>query len=188
MCDYGNLITSQNVTAAILFATLVVLIIYTRETWLLRKQAVRQTSIMQRPVVIIDFIMPPSELNQQKFAFNIRNIGFGPAFNITIPMIRRTVDFPVSTVRCNTTFRPLNNVLEKGESGAVYFESTLEGHTDDTAFGRAWWNPRSPGDAVPLLVSFQDAEGTGYENPILIEASESSPRNLVTGPLRRIMA
>jgi hypothetical protein len=63
-------------TTLLLLATLVVLIIYTRATWLLKEETIKQTDLSQRPFVMI------IEAGNQRLKY--KNSGQGIALNIRI--------------------------------------------------------------------------------------------------------
>ena len=68
-------------TLIVLFVTLVVLIIYTIGTYLLRASAEKQIETSYRPIIILEKT-PPDKLL-------VRNIGSGPAFAVQVePLVR----------------------------------------------------------------------------------------------------
>jgi hypothetical protein len=78
-------------TAAIVgLMGLIVLIVYTKETYLLRKTSERQLEAAERPVLLFGLsstefqLAKPLELSEP----TIRNIGSGPAFNVAIEPIK----------------------------------------------------------------------------------------------------
>jgi len=77
----GDVILILNTIETILLAaTLIVLIIYTRETFKLRKETTKQTELQLRPFVILIS-------NEQKSAYYFKNIGNGTAMKVNLKSI-----------------------------------------------------------------------------------------------------
>jgi hypothetical protein len=77
------------VAAIVGFVGLVVLVVYTRETFLLRLTAEAQLETSAGPVVLFDLSTKEWKLNET-LALNdltLRNIGLGPAFNVSVARI-----------------------------------------------------------------------------------------------------
>lgn len=67
------------IESVVIIATLIVLMIYTKETARLRKEAQKQNEIMLRPLIM------PSPINPfRSYSLKLKNIGKSPAFNIEI--------------------------------------------------------------------------------------------------------
>jgi hypothetical protein len=69
--------------------TLVVLIWYTIETYKLRVAAQNQTTEITKPVVALRTITESSDETDRTRALKVRNVGPGPAFNVTIKLLLR---------------------------------------------------------------------------------------------------
>lgn len=73
----------------------VVLVIYTRETYLLRKTAEQQLEAAEKPVLLFGLSSKDSQLAQpiELLKPTVRNIGSGPAFNVVVePMKGKGVE------------------------------------------------------------------------------------------------
>lgn len=85
--DLDRFTALSTATAAIgSFFAFVVLALYTRETYLLRRATERQLEAASRPLLILVLCSTPRQLSSPMILEDllIRNIGTGPAFNISI--------------------------------------------------------------------------------------------------------
>lgn len=89
--DLDRFTAFSTATAAIgsIFA-FVVLIIYTRETLLLRRTSERQLEATYRPILVFSLASADSDLGQSMKlqAPHIANVGLGPAFQVTIQTMK----------------------------------------------------------------------------------------------------
>jgi hypothetical protein len=71
----------------------IVILVYTRETWILRKEAQRQNDRAVVPIVTLesasDLPLREGGTNMASVKTVIRNLGLGPAFNIEIDALER---------------------------------------------------------------------------------------------------
>lgn len=141
-CDKWNYLS----TLAIIL-TGAILIWYTWETTLLRTEAQRQTELQLRPFVLI--------VPFQK-EFKLRNIGNGPALNISLADVQ--VDAPTDITIQFPDFVPF---LQKGEETAIRAESYKKRKPCGDFFN-AHLFPEYSNRPLTLKIEFQNIESQNY--------------------------
>ena len=134
-------------TAAVVLTGLVI-IWYTMETHILRRETQRQTEIQQRPFVIIKY---------EDHGFVLSNIGNGPAFNVKVQDVN---------IASNEGFyikfaEPLP-VLDKGESSRIKAEGFHWGNKSSEDFLFAHFDPEYANQTLSVEMQFQDMDMKKY--------------------------
>ncbi len=133
-------------TVAVVLTGLVV-IWYTMETHLLRRETQRQTEIQQRPFVIIKY---------EDHGFVLSNIGNGPAFNVSV----KDVDIS-STEGFYIKFAETQPVLNRGKSSPIKAEGFQWGDSlGDFLF--AHLDPKYANQTLTVEIHFQDMDMKKY--------------------------
>ena len=126
--------TANQVTAIASVLGLLVLVVYTTETYLLRKTAEAQVETQTMPVVLFDLasespeVGQPMRLNQPR----LRNIGKGPAFEISVRKIfganetsLEFQDMPMSLIEAQRDICPSFLIAESGQYGGMSTQLSL---------------------------------------------------------------
>jgi hypothetical protein len=133
-------------TAAVILTGLVI-IWYTMETHILRRETQRQTEIQQRPFIIIKYE------NQE---FILSNIGNGPAFNVKVKDVNIS-----SNKGFYVKFPETLSVLIRGDSVPI----KAEGFVWDESLGDflfAHLDPEYANQTITIEIHFQDMDMKQY--------------------------
>jgi len=162
-------------TILVLMFTLVVIVWYTVETKRLRTITQEQLSRSVLPLVVLDF-RESSSNNNLVFPI-IKNVGFGPAFNINVSNLENG--------NCKLNFYPISGLGKDSELILPLYtycetKNGISGTWDDAQGFTKWVTKLSPdkirGDTnrFSIEVKFQDSRGTNYqiEQEIQCNASE----------------
>jgi hypothetical protein len=147
---------------------------YTIETAALRNEAVRQTKISLRPIVL-----PQFEERLDKFGFRLSNYGSGCAININVKPVRiegyKDV-LGVIELRSDSV-----NYLASGDSTQVNLTPYSDGARWKGSEFKDWLNLAFRGGQETVVeITFGDIEGARYTVRTTISASDA------TEPLRKV--
>jgi hypothetical protein len=147
----------------ILTITLLVLYFYTAETAALRRETVRQTRIILRPVVVPLF----DRSSQTSYIFKLQNIGSSSAFNIRVKPHSKNLGFG----NIEYHFRPID-FLSPQTSKVVTITQQLDGQPHQSDLTDKSFFPIYATSEENLLILFDDVEGHTYSLSVTITPSD----------------
>jgi hypothetical protein len=143
----------------VLTLTLLVLYFYTAETAALRRETVRQTRIILRPVVIPIFEL----FSPGNWIFKLKNIGSGSAFNIIIKPL--TQNYGIGQI--TYIFRPID-FLAPQDSKIISLNQFLGGVPHTSSLTDQAFYPIFATSEHKLTILFDDVEGKCYSLSALV--------------------
>jgi len=153
------------ITTGLLLVTLIVLIIYTIATWLLRQETVRQTELKLRPYIILT----PNEDDESLFSFE--NIGNGHALDVHIDILIIDTFFyhfdPCHLVRQGKKEKVVPNALS---TGIETDERVME--LDSMGLGFPYFIELDNKKDYPLKVHYENIEGKRYYTRLEVRVHE----------------
>jgi len=160
------------IIAAATVLTLIVLIVYTRETYRLRREAQAQTNHTVKPIVMLegatDLPVVGEAANMPAFQAVLRNLGLGAAFNIDVE--------PLCGPNTKIVFRQMTS-LAAGDRRPIWMR-VWEDHTlaDTVAYQtiqRMFHNHQLISHA-PGVIRYSDVNGTHYRTIITFHYDDLS--------------
>jgi len=158
-CIKGLILNSSDL---ILSWTMLVIVWYSYETLLIKKVALKQNIIQMAPVLIIYYRESPSRIT-------IRNIGKGPAFNVTFEKIyvflndiKKKAEFSLR-VDDPPVLVCEEERLVKGDmriEGKSIFDTSTADHST------VWIEPKYTNWEVVFSINYSDMENNKYESKV----------------------
>jgi hypothetical protein len=159
---------------------------YTDEAAALRREAVRQTKISLRPLVLPEFTSAQGQLH-----FELRNCGVGSAVNLVLPNIT-TNHYAAGEINfgmIESRFAPIA-YLPSGERVQVGISTFADGAAlGAESMFRDWFHPRRPGPEITIQIQFQDIEARRYRLRVTVNAEHvlgNLPRSVIIGAIEEI--
>lgn len=143
----------------ILSLTVGAIILYTLETFLMRKEMIKQTELSIIPLIAVDF-------DTEKHKLSIENVGYGVAKNVKIDKLEVEGDYEIKSVIFNFLIISAIRVGEKIElNNKLYTVAPAEGNTpvtkNLTIIGRHFTKQSHPFD-----ITYEDIVGRKHSSKV----------------------